>query len=332
MHLRRIDPAAVPADLAAILPVWRSALSDALPGLPMAGEDRLRTAVTATDHSEKVCLAAFPEAHASDAVGMAIYTASTAVNLDACRLLLLVAPQAHRRGVGTALFQAQLRQAAEAGRQRLITQGPVSDSMVGFARRHGGKRVDRDIMSILDIRALDVPAFEGWAAPDAKNRTYRVRHWDDRCPDELAATFCRAADAMADAPTNSTLQRMSSSVERLRADEQRFAHLGVRRFVTAALDDTDTVAGYTLTGVVRGEPAMAQVWNSVVLRSHRGHGLGLRLKAAAALRLRASQPAVQCITTVNNEDNEPMLRINRALGYRKLTDWLTYEYPVPVPQ
>jgi hypothetical protein len=52
------------------------------------------------------------------------------------------------------------------------------------------------------------------------------------------------------------------------------------------------------------------------------------MKAAATLRLRASQPGTQCISTFNNQANEPMLRINRTLGYRGHTDWVTYEFPV----
>jgi len=53
----------------------------------------------------------------------------------------------------------------------------------------------------------------------------------------------------------------------------------------------------------------------LVLREHRGHGLGLRLKAANALRLMDELPEVSSIRTWNAASNAYMLAVNRRLGY-----------------
>ena len=328
MHIREIDPAESPADLAAVLPVWSSAFAHAMPDLPVPGEVRLRNAARAGEGVRLVCLAAFPDEGAGQAVGLAIYTASTTANLDVCRSTLLVAPQAERHGVGSALLAAQLDVAATEGRQRLIMRGPASTSATGFAQRHEGRLVGRDTMSVLDVRNLDLARFEAWAAPSGKNLDYRVIHWDDRCPDEVAESFCHALDAMADAPSTLRLERVRLSIENLRASEERFARAGVHRHVVAALDASGTIVGYCMTATVDGEPELAEVWNTAVLREHRGRGLALRLKAAQTLHLRDSLPEIEWFNTFNNEANEPMLRVNRTLGYRAHTDWVSIEFAI----
>jgi GNAT superfamily N-acetyltransferase len=70
------------------------------------------------------------------------------------------------------------------------------------------------------------------------------------------------------------------------------------------------------------------IWSTGVARDHRGHGLGLRLKAAASLWMRALDPAARLVGTANHEGNSAMLRINRALGYLPAESWYTYEFPV----
>ena len=52
-----------------------------------------------------------------------------------------------------------------------------------------------------------------------------------------------------------------------------------------------------------------------MLRNHRGHGLGLRLKAANALRVMDELPNVTSVRTWNAASNEHMLAVNRQLGY-----------------
>jgi RimJ/RimL family protein N-acetyltransferase len=50
--------------------------------------------------------------------------------------------------------------------------------------------------------------------------------------------------------------------------------------------------------------------------THRGHGLGLWMKATMLQRVLAVRPEVTSIETGNADVNEHMLRINRRLGFR----------------
>lgn len=54
-----------------------------------------------------------------------------------------------------------------------------------------------------------------------------------------------------------------------------------------------------------------------MVREHRGHRLGLRLKIATSIAVGWVAPGVSAIATWNAEDR-PMLDVNEALGYRAI--------------
>ena len=53
-----------------------------------------------------------------------------------------------------------------------------------------------------------------------------------------------------------------------------------------------------------------------VVRAHRGHRLGLLLKADMMRWLAEVEPQLQTIDTLNAESNDHMIGVNERLGYR----------------
>ena len=78
---------------------------------------------------------------------------------------------------------------------------------------------------------------------------------------------------------------------------------------------TGRLVGFTRVEVSPESPDRAYQQDTLVLREHRGHGLGARLKAANALLLMEALPTVRAIRTWNADSNRHMLAVNRALGY-----------------
>jgi hypothetical protein len=65
---------------------------------------------------------------------------------------------------------------------------------------------------------------------------------------------------------------------------------------------------------------------------HRGHGLGAWMKAVNHLRLADERPDVEWVQTWNADSNEPMLRINRALGFAPVQRFDVWYRPfTPLP-
>lgn len=55
--------------------------------------------------------------------------------------------------------------------------------------------------------------------------------------------------------------------------------------------------------------------DTLVLKSHRGHGLGMLLKLANLVALRDLRGVGQKVFTFNAEQNRPMLDVNEAVGF-----------------
>ena len=75
-------------------------------------------------------------------------------------------------------------------------------------------------------------------------------------------------------------------------------------------------------------PQLAEQHDTSVVRSHRGHRLGLLLKAEMMLWLREAQPQLESVDTWNAESNDFMISVNELLGYRIMGRELAFQKTV----
>ena len=163
---------------------------------------------------------------------------------------------------------------------------------------------DRDVLAAL-------------AAPSVAD-DYAIETFVDRMPEEWLADRAVLQQRMStDAPTDDlALEEEAWDVERLRETHARTLASGRRIIESAARHvPTGRLVAFTTIGVSAGSPDLGFQQDTLVLREHRGHGLGLRLKAANALRLMDELPEVSSIRTWNATSNAHMLAVNRRLGY-----------------
>jgi RimJ/RimL family protein N-acetyltransferase len=109
----------------------------------------------------------------------------------------------------------------------------------------------------------------------------------------------------------------------IRDAAERTAGLGIREYVICArADSTGEFAGMTRVYVFGG--GRAEQDDTTVLASHRGHRLGLRMKAEMIRWLAAAEPDLAQIETWNDATNAPMIRVNVALGCAAAEVWPTW--------
>jgi GNAT superfamily N-acetyltransferase len=250
-------------------------------------------------------------------------------------LTLDVLPAHRRAGVGSALLAIMEAAAAEQGRTSLRVESTARlgqpDPAEPFAVRHGYRSALVDLRSDLDLPddldALLAP-LEGEAARFATDYDV-LTFWDD-IPQEWREARARCAVAMStDAPSGEVdieqedwdTARIALMLEQLHAQGRRFVE------TVAVHRPTGRIAGFTDIVVPPHDPTMGFQWDTLVLAEHRGRRLGLLLKAANLRALRRELPDVAWLCTWNAESNEPMLRVNRALGFRpvgRTTEWLKH--------
>jgi GNAT superfamily N-acetyltransferase len=118
------------------------------------------------------------------------------------------------------------------------------------------------------------------------------------------------------------------TADRVRAMAGVLADRGDLLLTTAAVAKGE-MAGYTEVVIRAGRTHRAIQYDTAVVPAHRGHGLGLWVKAAMVRRLRAEHPAITEIETDNAQDNTHMLAVNQRLGYR--LHRRTHEYQLDLP-
>jgi GNAT superfamily N-acetyltransferase len=254
-------------------------------------------------------------------------------NVTVAILDLAVHPDHRRRGIGSALLAEGLTLAAAHGRTDVIADvdEPVPDNPGrAFALRHGWTcdllESRRDLYLPVDeerLAALEADALAAGAG-------YSVVTWRDRTPDDLLEDRALLARRMTtDAPQGDLpVEEEDWDGERIREFEAASLARG-RTVLSAGAVRDGRLVGYTDLQIPLAQPERAQQAGTLVLREHRGHRLGARMKVAVLRDLAAGFPSVRRISTYNSDGNRPMVAVNEALGFRRAGQLSAWSARVP---
>ena len=251
-------------------------------------------------------------------------------NTSVAHLDVAVSPASRRRGIGTALLAEGMRLAGAAGRRSLVAEvdepGPDTPGRA-FARAHGWtcdlQETRRDLLLPVAEERLSAPEAEAVAA----SAGYEVVTWRDRTPEALLEDRALLSRRMStDAPSGDVpVGEEDWDAARVREQETLTLARGRTVLSAGAVRDGRLVA-FTDLHVPLAQPDRAHQSGTLVLREHRGHRLGARVKTAVLRELAATLPAVRRISTYNSDGNRPMVAVNEALGFRPaggLSTWST---------
>ncbi|WP_265448092.1 GNAT family N-acetyltransferase [Flexivirga meconopsidis] len=257
-------------------------------------------------------------------VGMLAIAMPLHDNQDNALVMLHVPPEHRGGGVGSALADEAESIARQAHRTILqaFTEYDAGSDDIGrsFAERRGFAVVQTMLGSTMALpgdRDLLGRATAAARREDAAAYELEVS-WDGIPEDWLAGRAELSRRMSTDAPQGDlSWDEEEWTPQRVADDLQRVVDSG-RRFVEVVARDgrSGRLAGFTRLEVSTQTPERAYQQDTLVLREARGHSLGLRMKATAALAMMDELPAVSEIRTWNAADNEPMLAVNARLGYR----------------
>ncbi|GII54276.1 N-acetyltransferase [Planotetraspora thailandica] len=228
---------------------------------------------------------------------------------------IAVHPTERRRGIGTHLLAAAVETARDEGRRSVFAQVQACSPGDLFLRARDFRRVLTLTYARLPLARVDLDELA--EIVERPHPGYRLASWDGVVPDELAATFAASRRAMDDMPMDDTDYGIDTwDVDRVRAVARVVAERGDLLHTVVAVDESDdSIAGFTEL-VVRGDGTRdGQHYGTGVLPEHRGHGLGLWMKALAVRQARERHPALDGLLTDTADSNRHMRAINDALGY-----------------
>lgn len=218
-------------------------------------------------------------------------------------------------GLLDALGGAAAAHCAAAGRPVMTVEVEAGSPHSAWVRGRGGRFGSLDEHNVLALRSVsraDVAALAA-AAPAG----YELLRWDGGAPDDLVGDYARLVETINDAPHDDlTMEPAVFSPERLRAWEATLAARGHLLWTVVARHvATGDLAAYNQLEIRPEWPEVVENQDTAVAVRHRGHGLGLWVKAVNLLRVLDTLPRAVCVSTWNAASNEHMLRVNRRLGF-----------------
>jgi GNAT superfamily N-acetyltransferase len=238
-----------------------------------------------------------------------------------------VHPEARRQGIGTRLLHrcAELARAADRTKLDLwAIEGSAGDR---FLEACGATFVFLARMSRCPVAALDLQQLRRWAEPLPG---YSFLTWAAPTPEEHLESLARVLHVMNTAPMqDADVEDEVFSADLLRGRERAIAERRVTKLVTVARHDgTGELVGVSVLYFDAFRHERATQGNIGVDPNHRGSGLGRALTAANILRLLHDRPETRFIDSDNQDENGPMLAINRAMGFRPHFRCRVYQLPV----
>ncbi|HSU35943.1 MAG TPA: GNAT family N-acetyltransferase [Propionibacteriaceae bacterium] len=242
---------------------------------------------------------------------------------------IVVHPDHRRLGHGSNLMAEVLRIAAEAGRPTIWVQAVEADQGARtFVERFGFVYASHDARRRQVLAEVDPEVIDNlYATAERAAADYRLERLVQPIADEVLTELIEATAAINDAPMGDlTFEHEVFDLARLQDSETARRRRGERSYrVIARHRETGEIGGHTMVVTHPLRPAVAGQADTAVARAHRGHRLGLLLKIDMMRWLAEVEPQIEVIDTWNNVDNDFMIKVNEALGYRLSQVFATYE-------
>ena len=278
-----------------------------------------------------------------DVLGVSLVTMERTGNTHAASMGVLVRPERVHEGIGTALADATEAAVAAKGRTTVILDiehpgeppvdapdvvtpptgaGRIAGDAAGvaFARGRGysleqGERFSTLHLPLPDDSVVDTFLTESLAAA---GDDYETVTWQNTCPEDLIGEMAALATLMTTAVPVAGLDLVEHvwTVEELRQQEATNREAGHDTLVTAVRHrPSGRLVAYSEIAMPTLYRWLAFQDDTLVDPAHRGHRLGMLMKAKNLVELRTLRPDLARLHTWNAEENRHMLSINEALGF-----------------
>lgn len=242
-------------------------------------------------------------------------------NTDLANVALFVAPEHQNCGYGSLLMDHLAVKFKALGRTKLVGQ-----TSFAFADEHThpvlGWWAKNDFHPILTAhrRFLTLPVTQNridqlWQEVQPHCADYQIEVLVGQVPEALLASYCAVTNQITvDAPTGGDdFEALNETPESVSARTQMWAERGERCYFAVATK-ADQVVGVSDLAVLPGV-SEAEQGNTIVLKEHRGHRLGLALKLKMLEVLQDQHPEVVRVETENAAENTAMIAVNDQLGF-----------------
>ena len=237
-------------------------------------------------------------------------------------------PRSRRQGLGRRLFETGVERVRAEGRKVVLTYGLDQPATVAFAKAMGLVQASVEVQRRMDLLAVDWDRLDSeYAKAEHAAAAYELVRLPGATPDDMLTAVAEMTAAINDAPTDDLeIEDVVFSPVRIRSFDAAQKGSGRRIYrLIARKPDTGELGGHTIVAVEGDRPWFGWQYDTSVLRSHRGHRLGLLLKIGMLMWLREQEPQLRTLDTWNAASNTHMIAVNEVLGYRIVANEIAWQ-------
>jgi RimJ/RimL family protein N-acetyltransferase len=244
-------------------------------------------------------------------------------------MILVARPDAREPAVKERLLRHALARARHHGRTTISTMARPGTALDELLRASGARPGILEARRVLELWKAQPQSLAATSAAAAGAATgYSLTRWRGATPEQHLRGVAELLNAMNDAPHDDNEEDEVWDADRVRERaDSSMIRMGARGYSVAAIcDATGQLAALTQLEVDPDSPQWGHQGLTTVTRPHRGHRLGLLVKATMLHWLADAEPDLDWIETGNADSNEHMIAINETLGFKPWEPfWQWYE-------
>ncbi len=241
-----------------------------------------------------------------------------------------VRPEHRRKGVASQWLPVIVQLMREHG-STVVGSSVVHESGRAFLEWLGAEPRLTDIESRLKLSEVDWAMVERWVREgEQRSPGTRLEIYDGPLPESMWEDFAVQRTALLNTMPfeNLDLGDIIVTPERIREWQERSKLTGEVEHEVMTRESDGVISGMTDTSWAPYRSHLIWQQFTGVLQSARGRGIGKWIKAAMLLHLRELYPDAEWVATGNAQSNDPMLAINRKLGFKPYRTSTDYQMPL----
>jgi mycothiol synthase len=240
-----------------------------------------------------------------------------------CQIHISVHPQWRKKGLARSMLSLLLGVAEDNNRSTLA--GWTTDRVEGgsqFAKILGAEPLDELILNRLMLSEVNRALITKWMTNEvASSGDYQMLVIDGAYPEEILSAVFELRSVTRTINGDELLQELPvATMEGARALESWWPAERRRWSIIVRPRHSEELAAFTELSFRGSDPDSVYQAATIVHRNYRGLGLAKWLKAAMLQKIMSELPNVQELHTGNASWNQPILSLNRALGFQP---WVT---------
>jgi mycothiol synthase len=238
-----------------------------------------------------------------------------------------VLPEHRRQGIGASFLPILLQLMDRHGATK-VSFWADEESGHEFLKWIGAAPKMSSIESRLRLSEVDWPMLERWVAEgQARSPSTRLEIYDGPIPEAMRAEYAPQLSSILNTIPFEGLDHGDIVItpEVMRDFDARLAVTGDVPHTVLTRETDGAISGLTEVGWAPYHRELIYQWFTGVRPDARGRGLGKWVKAAMLLHLRERYPEARWMSTENAGSNAPMLKINRAMGFKTYREGTVYQ-------